>query len=197
MDTNDLLAELRAAWAAMNRDHRTELIAAGILVEIIELYPLIGTASVRLQGRLYEPAPDGRPAYITPVLVADPASPETPAPGTYACHLGEIVDLVAWHPAYPERWALRVGAASWLGCIEPQYMDPEPVCIRRSPLAWLRAGCDGLAILSRDPADAYRLLTGCARLVAEDRTHATELRRLVRQPWPLPGIAVAEHRDAQ
>lgn len=87
----------------------------------------------------------------------------------------------------------RIGrcAATWLGCIEPQYLDPDPVAIRRSPLAWLQAGCDGLVILSGDPADAYRLLSGCCAITAENRQHAAELRKLVRRPGPLPRITIA------
>ncbi len=192
----DLLAELRSARAAMSRKNRAELMGAGIAPELIDRYPLIGTAEMRIKGGLYEPAPDGAPAYVTPVLVGDPVSPEIPDPLVYARHFGDIVDLVAWHPRHPGHWALRVGAATWLGCIEPQYLDPDPVAIRRAPLAWLRAGCDGLVILSSEPADAYRLLSGCHEIIAENQQHAAELRKLVRQPWPRPRITAAEVRDA-
>ena len=192
MRTADLWAEFNAARAAMSGDNRAELIGAGVAPEMIDRYPLIGVSRMQVSGGLYQPEAGGRPAYVTPVLIADPVSPETPHRLVYARHLGECVDLVAWHPRRPDRWALRVGAATWLGCIEPQYMDPDPVALRRSPLAWLRAGCDGLVFLSADPADAYRVLTGCHEIVAEDQQHATELRKLVRRPWPLPRISAGE-----
>ena len=191
MDALDMLAELRAARAAMTAEDRAELIGAGIPADIINRYPLIGIAPMRIDNGLWQPASDGRPAFVTPVLIGDLVSPETPDPLVYARHLGGIVDLVAWHPKHPEHWALRVGAATWLGCIEPQYLDPDPVAIRRSPVAWLRAGCDGLVILSADPADAYRLLSGCCEITAEDHQHAAELRKLVRRPWSLPRIMIA------
>jgi hypothetical protein len=191
MDAADLLAEMRAARAVLSREDHAELIGSGIPPEIISGYPLVGIAGMRIKNGLYEPAPDGRPAYVTPVLVGDPVSPETPDPLVYARHLGDIVDLVAWHPKHPQAWPLRLGAATWLGCIEPQYCNPDPVVVRRSPLAWLRARCDGLVILSSDPADAYRLLSGCCEIAAEDHQHAAELRKLVRRPWSLPRITVA------
>lgn len=191
MTTADLLAEMRAARAALTRDDRAELIEAGIPPDILNRYPLIGIIRMRITSGLWEPEQDGRPAFVTPVLIADPVSPETPHPLVYARHLGDVVDLVAWHPRHPEHWALRVGTATWLGCIEPQYLAPDPVAIRRSPFSWLRARCDGLAILSSDPADAYRLLSGCYEIVAEDNQHAIELRKLVRRPWPLPPIKIA------
>lgn len=191
MNTIDLLAEMRAARKALSAEHRAELLSAGIPLDIVRLYPLIGAELVLVKAGMYRPDPDGLPAFITPVLVDNAASPEAAHPLVYARHLGECVDLVAWHPAHPDLWALRLGVATWLGCIEPQYCDPDPVAMRRSPLAWLRAGCDGLVILSRHPPDAYRILTDCQSIVAEDETHAAELRKLVRQPWPLPRIAAA------
>lgn len=193
MNTLDLLAELRQARARLTNEHRAELLAAGVPANIINLYPLIGVDAISVGDGLYQPTPGGGAAYITPVLV-NGGTPETPHPLAYARHLGECVDLVAWHPLHPERWALRTGAATWLGCIGPQYMDPEPVAIRRSPLAWLRAACDGLVILSKQADDAYRLLCGCAELIAEDAEHRAELRKLTRRPWPLPRIV--EQLDA-
>ena len=91
MNAADLLAELRAARAALTREDCAELINAGISPEIIDRYPLIGIAGMRIKDGLFEPAPDGMPAYVTPVLVGDPVSPETPDPLVYARHLGDIV----------------------------------------------------------------------------------------------------------
>jgi hypothetical protein len=197
MSTRCLAAEMRAARAALTPEQQAELIEHGVPLPLITNYGLVGAATIRISSGLYEPAPGGRPAYITPVRIDNKLTPEAEQPVSCARILGHLVNLVAWHPRYPTRWALRTGAAAWLGSIEPQYMEPEPVAIRRSPLSWLQAECDGIVLLSPDPADAYRLLSSLHEIEAEDREHAAELRRLVRRPWPLPRIHVAEGvRDA-
>jgi hypothetical protein len=139
MNTRDLEAEMRAARAALTPEHRLELIEHGVPADLIGRYLLIGAARVRVSAGLYEPVEDGGAAYITPVLVDNPLTPEAEGPQGCARGGGYLVDLVAWHPRRPSRWALRVGSATWLGAIEPQYMDPDPVAVRRSPLAWLQA----------------------------------------------------------
>jgi hypothetical protein len=127
---------------------------------------------------------------LIPVRVDSPVLPEAADPAA-AVSAGAIVDIVACHPRHPGRWALRTGVAEWLGAIPPQYLEPDPVQIWRSPIAWLRAGARGLVILSRQPADAYRVLASChGDIVAEDATHAAELAGLDR-PWPMPRIIVA------
>jgi hypothetical protein len=200
MNTRSLATEMRVARSALMPEHWDELTEHGVPVPLIANYGLVGAAPIRVdKSGLYEPAPDGRLAYITPVRIDNELTPEAEQPLSCARILGHLVDLLAWHPRHPTRWALRTGAATWLGCIGPQYMEPDPVAVRRTPLAWLQAECDGLVILSNEPADAYRLLCGLRQIDAEDAEHATELRRLVRQPWPLPRIAAAtasEVRDA-
>jgi hypothetical protein len=200
MNTRTLAAEMRVARSALIPEHWDELTEHGVPVPLIANYGLVGAAPIRVgKSGLYEPALDGRLAYITPVRIDNELTAVAEQPLSSARILGHLVDLVAWHPRHPLRWALRTGAASWLGCIGPQYMAPDPVAVRRSPLAWLQAECDGLVILSNEPADAYRLLCGMHELLAEDAEHAAELRRLVRRPWPLPRITAAaapEVRDA-
>jgi hypothetical protein len=189
MTGRDLAAEMSAAAAQLSSDDRAELIALGI--DRFDVCQLCGIAPVRrCGGELYEPDPAGRAAIITPVLVQDPATPESNLPHSY-CRFGEVVDLVAWDPRRPRRWALRVGAAEWLGCIEPQYLEPDPVPIRSSVLSWFRAGCRGLVLLSRSAPDQYRLLSVCFRIAAEDRAHQAELRRVLSLPWKAPPVLVA------
>lgn len=189
-----LASEMREAVEMLSDPQRAELLAHGVSAALIGRYSLIGAAKIRVgKSRLYEPASDGKFAYLTPVLVDNTLTPEALEPGPTARVLGHLVDLVAWHPRHPSAWALRAGAAEWLGCVEPQYMHPAPVSVRRSPLAWLRAGCEGLVILSDDPPDVYRVLSGLGSIVAEDQQHAAELRRMVRRPWPLPRIVAAEN----
>lgn len=195
MGTGILLDEMRAARAALTAEHRVELLEHGVPADLIGRYSLIGAARIRINAGLYDPVPDGRPAFITPALIDNPLTPEAADPLACARVTGDLVDLVAWHPRHPSRWALRVGSATWLGATEPQYMEPDPVAVRRSPLSWLRADCDGLVILSTEPAEAYRLLSSLHAIIAEDAQHVAELRRLVRQPWPLPSIRAAAHDE--
>jgi hypothetical protein len=78
------------------------------------------------------------------------------------------------NPAAPDRWALRRGIASWLGACEPQYLDPDPVPVWRTPLGWLRAGCRGLVLLTEDKTDRYRCLSMLGSIVAEDQAHTAD-----------------------
>ena len=145
-------------------------------------------ALIEVEGPLYRPAPEeGGAAYVIPVRVDNPLSPEAADP-IATKSTGEIVDLLAFHPAQPHRWALRTGVAEWLGAIEPQYLEPEPVQVWRSPLSWLRAGGKGLVLLSHSSTDRYRILSGCRCIIAEDAAHAAELRQVVSQPWPIPRV---------
>jgi len=186
MSGSDLRREWRAA-AKLQVDSHDELVTLGIASRDIER--LIGVAPIRLcRGDLFEPDPDGRACLITPVCVHTELDPESSDPKVY-CRAGAIIDLVAWHPEQPDRWALRLGTPEWLGCIGPQHLEPEPVAIRRSVLSWFQAGCTGLVLLSRSALDQYRILTGClGGIIAEDAAHRTELRRALQQPFREPQI---------
>jgi hypothetical protein len=179
------------ATATPSASTRDELVALGVTPRDVEL--LIAMGKVRLcRDDLFEPDPDGRACLITPVCVHTALDPESSAPEVF-CRVGAIVDLIAWHPEQPDQWALRAGAAEWLGCIEPQYLEPEPVPIRRSVLSWFRAGCTGLVLLSRLPLDQYRILTGCVGgIIAQDATHRAELRRALQRPFRIPRILITE-----
>ena len=187
MNTVDLLRE----WRSTAAPSRAEVAALGIAPRDATL--LIGIAPIRLcRGDLFEPDPDGRACLITPVCVHTELNPESSAPNLH-CRIGAIVDLVAWHPQQPERRASRAGIAEWLGCIEPQYLDPDPVPIRRSVLSWFQAGCTGLVLLSPSALDQYRTLMGCAGgIIAEDADHRAELRRALQRPFRTPRITIAE-----
>ena len=186
----DLRAELLASVAQLGEADRLALLDLGIAAETIARFRMCGIEQVSISNGLYSPAPGGPIAIITPVRVYTSVTPEARAARAYA-HWGPIVDLVAWHPAEPERFALRIGSAEWLGCIEPQYLDPDPVPIHRSVLDWLRAGCVGLVLLSPDPADQYRALCCCGRIVTADPEHSKALRRVLSRPWPHPTVEEA------
>jgi hypothetical protein len=190
MKTTALAAEMRTAFAALRPSDIRELAQCGVPQILVDHFQMVGVARIRVQGELYEPDPSGALAVITPVLAQFPDTPESCRPDVYAL-IGNIVDLLAWDARVPQRWAFRVGAATWLGCIPPQHCDPDPVRIWRSPLNWLRAGCNGLVIVARERAEAYRLLAGCSGgIIAEDGEHAAELRQALERPWPAPRVYV-------
>jgi hypothetical protein len=154
---------------------------------------MIGAAYGHLVGGdRFEPHPCGKLAYCTPVLV-DPFRPlslETPTPASVV-RVGDLIDIVYWHPEVSRRWALRIGTAECLGLIEPQFCEPRPVAIHRSVLNWFRHGCDGLVILTPDSWAVYRLLSQCTSgLLAENERHAEELRAVLDHPWPRPEVSV-------
>ena len=189
--TRDLIAEARAASAAMTRADVAELEEFGVPAAAVEIFQLVGIARISriVDIGLYEPDPSGALAFITPALVESPTTPESQSPGAFA--LGNIVDLVAWDPQAPRDWALRALQAEWLGCVPSQYLDPEPVPVWRTVLNWFRAGCTGLVVLSREPAEIYRLLMGFpGGILGEDEVHCAELRRTLERPWPVPPISV-------
>jgi hypothetical protein len=132
----------------------------------------------------YKPNPAGAPAWVIPVCAVDPEMPEiieTDDP-LGIVSLGPIVDLLAFHPAAPNRWALRLGLAGALGAIEPQYLDPVSVPAHRDVTAWLRSGCRGIVLLTRDAFKARRILAQVATIEAEDGQHAAELAALLVTP---------------
>jgi hypothetical protein len=166
------------------------LVVAGIRWETIATaVPALACIRVsRLAG--FQPDEGGGNAFIIPVRVENPITPEALDPAAAVCD-GAVVDLVAFHPHHPDHWALRREAAEWLGAIEPQYLDPDPVPVWRTPLAWLRADCRGLVLLG-DRASQYRILTLLHSIVAEDDGHAAELRCLLARPWPVPQVVSSQ-----
>jgi hypothetical protein len=190
MRTGDLWAEFNAACAAMEPPDRALLETYGIAPG--DVAPLIGITRARVSGGLYEPDPDGGEGFVTPILADSASGPESICPER-AVRLGDILDLVLWHPRRPDAWALRTGAAEWLGAIAPQYLEPPPVPIRRSVLVWFRHRCTGVVLLTAERPARYRLLTGCrSGIVVEDARHLAELRSVLKHPWPHPPLFVVE-----
>ena len=190
----DLLKEWRAARKAMESADHQVLVSFG--VKAADTLLLIGKVRARRDGDLYVPDTDGSPAFVTPVLVDHVDTPESSCPAQ-ATRFGDLVDLVAWDPRHPHAWALRCGAAEWLGCIEPQYMEPPPVLIHSGLLGWLQAGCRGLVLLAHEPASQYRLLINIGRVEAADAAHAAELQGILTRPWPAPTVTIARQRGVR
>jgi hypothetical protein len=97
------------------------------------------------------------------------------------------VDLAAWTRAHPDRVLLCLGAGVALGVDQIQnpasYFAGKPLQIHRTPLAWLRASCAGIVVLSADGVldrlDRLPPRSEPYRLLAEDLDHGVELRRLL------------------
>jgi hypothetical protein len=181
----DLVYEYLAALRLMTHDDARGLVACGVPWRAIRLTCPVPTLIVLDEAReLYWPGPSGRRAWVLPVCAIDPAHPEwieTAEPEVVVSN-GAVVDLVAFTPEAPGRWALRLGEAPVLGAIEPQYLAPPPVPVHRDVTDWLRAGCVGIMLLTRDPCEAGRILRQCETVEAQDAMHAVELRHLIERP---------------
>ena len=96
-----------------------------------------------------------------------------------------VIDLCAFSTADPSRFGTGTGRAILLG--EANVRNPaswawgKALPIRRSPLAWLRAGCTGVVILDHRYAPVI-LREAPGRLLAEDEQHARELRLMLSTP---------------
>lgn len=187
MNTAELWAEFHQAQAAMTAADRALMGEFGVAPGHVLF--LVGVVrGYQVNGGLYQPNGSAT-AYVSPALTENVITPEANGP-EQAVHFGEITDLVLWHPRRPAGFALRRGAAEWLGSCPPQLMGPEPVQIWRAPLRWFQAGCAGLCVLARDRASRYRVLSGCGSIIAEDVDHARELREILQRPWRAPPVMV-------
>jgi hypothetical protein len=188
----DLAAEYEAALCATSDADLAQLREAGVGESALALVkPAVAPIVVRRSDLSFEPDPDGGTAFILPVRVEQPLSPEAADP-EFALLEGPIVDLVAFSVRFPDRWATRCGNATWLGCVEAQYMGPDAVPVWRRPLDWLANDCRGLVLLTRDRRERYRVLTWLDTILAEDEDHAADLRELLAQPWPAPPVLVRQ-----
>lgn len=89
-----------------------------------------------------------------------------------------VVDLVAWSALDPATFGTLFGAGVLgLDCLwnPASYVD-GPCKVFASPLAWLKAGCRGTAILDHEAArEAFRRATG--PITTENLDHAQRLLR--------------------
>src|SRR3954469_14456498 len=195
MSGADLLAEYGWSLAHTIPGNLDPLRKAGIAeTMLVAIIPVWVPIAIMKDGLHFEPDPDGDGfGFIVPVRIDNPLSPEAVDP-VATVRDGLIVDLLAFSPAVPNRWALRTGAATWLGAAEPQYMGPEPTPVWRTPLRWLGEG-SGIVLLSRDRRDRYRTLASLDSIIAEDEAHAVELLRLLAHPWLAPPVYVRRGRE--
>jgi hypothetical protein len=83
-------------------------------------------------GGLFAPSLSGTPAIVVPV--------QTP----------EIIDLIAWIPAEPDKWYMRTGQGRILGLYDLQHaiVYRQPIKAHENPLKWLLSGCVGCCPLT-------------------------------------------------
>jgi len=186
----DLDAEYLAALADTSPLRRRQLQDAGVPQRALDL-AVPAFARVRPVGRLlFQPDPDSEfGAWVVPVRVEYPDTPESTDPEA-AIAAGDIIDLVAFEPQMGPHWALRTGNAEWLGACSPQYLEPAPVILHRAPLDWLRAGCEGLVCLVRQPLEILRFLIRFATVLVDDCAHAAELQAILDRPFLSPKILI-------
>jgi hypothetical protein len=101
------------------------------------------------------------------------------------------IDLVAWQRQKPHRIVQAVGAIEALSV--EQILNPaswfagRPLFVHRTPLGWLRGGCQGIVILDPDGVrcrlQKLPVRSGGYDLAAESPEHGRELRRCLS---PLP-----------
>jgi len=99
----------------------------------------------------------------------------------------EVVDIVAWHPATPGRWARRTGVADMLGDIAAA----EPLRVHQTPYGWLKADGVGICFLDHQRASVASALRLAEKIIADSPAHARELRDICARPYPIPSIGVA------
>jgi hypothetical protein len=160
---NDILEEYLEVMRRMTVDEVRELMRQGVPIKsIAAVCP--APAQILVEGERFQFHTDGSRGWVFPVCGG--LDLETPDPLT-TVSVGEVIDLVAFSPRVPRAWALLRGAATVLGAVEPQYLDPAPVVLRQDPMAWLRAECDGIVLLTSDPVERRRVLRQIRRIARE------------------------------
>jgi hypothetical protein len=119
--------------------------------------------------------------------LADPDDPDAVLSAVIEARVIEdgepvAVDLVAWPLDRPDAFATLSGAAEGLGIDAADnpatFFAGKALRIHRTPLGWLRAGCNGAVILK--PRTAARWLAASTGAIAgDDDAHARLIARLL------------------
>jgi hypothetical protein len=180
-----LIGEYISIIRQMRLEDAMELAEAGIPWRAItQVCPAPARISFDGSGGRFQIDPTGRWAWVFPACAVDESSPyliEDPDPDAVIAE-GDVVDLIAVDPDTPECWSLRTGAAVVLGAVEDQIFLPHPVPVWRTPVAWLRAECHGLVLLTDDPSEAGRILRQIDAIIPEDAAHGVQLQRWLTTP---------------
>jgi len=135
----------------------------------------------------FEPYEDGKRAWIIPATCVDPERPEEIKAVNPLCVVakGPVVDIVAFHPDSSKRFALRTGAAVVLGAVPPQLLQPDPVLVFNDVTGWLKSGCNGIVLLTRDGHQCGRILRRIESPIGAHPAHVEAVKRWLALPeWP-------------
>ena len=128
--------------------------------------------------RFFEPDPEGKPAAWCEVRD----------------DFGSVVDVAAWSMRKPDRVVTLLGRAAVLGAEwagDPaSYLDGSPLRVFRTPLAWLQAQCEGVAVLDMAKAARFLIDTPTPRIAAEDDAHAREIIKAKHALWDAQAVVV-------
>jgi len=144
------------------------LTAENISLEIALAHAgIFAVCRCNFNGRRFEFDGDGVPAAVVEVLADDAATP---------------IDLCAWPLDLPERFATALGEADLIGITNvtnpATFAGGRPLRVWRTPLAWLKAGCQGCAVLN--PAGGRHWLPMApGKLLAESLEHGRALRSML------------------
>lgn len=144
----DLTVEFSNAISAIEQRHRDRLVAVVVpecIAQPTEGRHEWGVMKVRPEGQYhFIPDPEeGKEAFVS-----------------IAFYRGNIMDLIAWHPAAPANWRWRVGDTPILNidAIEQKWPGDGPLKIYATPLDYLRGGCEGVVILDWNATSDIRRL---------------------------------------
>ena len=107
-----------------------------------------------------------------------------------------LIDAIAWHPT-TGRLAAWLGVGFALGeyrICDHLETDSTALAVYRSPLGWLRAGCEGIVIVRK--TFAHIVLKQVPILIAEDENHRIELGGMFPVGAAGPRIVVRAATDA-
>jgi hypothetical protein len=171
-----IVKEYTEAMRRMTLDDVAELEALGIPRRaILTVCPAPARIMLNAAGDRFCADPAGDISWIFPICCSDSERPDLIEASDPLCTVahGKVVDLICFHVARRNRWALRTGAATVLGAIEPQHMvaPEEPVRVHRDVTGWLKDECRGIVILTKDRDDARRILQQIENFTAEDNGH--------------------------
>lgn len=184
MKLSSIESEFLACRAAFGPRHADALAAAGVPSQIWSVWGLTGAARISTSRGLFQLDPGGFGAVIVAVRWPDPFI------GPH--HL----DLVAFRLSERSKWWLRRGHAVALGTVpDDLWPGDPPVRFHRSPLAWLRAGGEGVVLIGGSRRDQQAIVQRCHAVEADDHRHARELARIASTAWPTPRITVAAAAD--
>ena len=137
----------------------------------------LGVSRAEIVGRFWEPSSEGEPVLTCPIWVGN-----------------DCIDIVALDPKDESRWWARTDIASVIDSeqIARAVHFDEPLDIHASPLAWLRAGARGTAILDWRSVSFW--LAGVRRFLCFDDVTAERLDRGLRNPPPQFQIKLVKER---